>query len=330
MDISALEEILKKEPNYRIKQVKKALFSDLIESWQAISVLPLSLRKELEEKCPLEINSEAVFSKDKKTIKVLITLKDGLAVESVLMRHQDKRNTVCLSSQIGCSVGCLFCATGQMGFKRNLSAQEIIEQALYFARYLKKENAKISNIVFMGMGEPFLNYSEVLKAIEILNDENSFGLGARRISISTVGITEGIIQLAKDQPQINLAVSLHAPNDELRTKLVPVGKKYTIEKIMTALDYYIKKTNRRVMFEYLMLEGINDDLKLAEDLTKIVKRPLCFVNLISYNPAGNFKASSNERIKKFQEVLEKNGVVVTVRYRFGKEIKGACGQLAGR
>jgi len=205
MDISALEEILKKEPNYRIKQVKKALFSDLIESWQAISVLPLSLRKELEEKCPLEINSEAVFSKDKKTIKVLITLKDGLAVESVLMRHQDKRNTVCLSSQIGCSVGCLFCATGQMGFKRNLSAQEIIEQALYFARYLKKENAKISNIVFMGMGEPFLNYSEVLKAIEILNDENSFGLGARRISISTVGITEGITQLAKDQPQINLA-----------------------------------------------------------------------------------------------------------------------------
>lgn len=298
-------------------------------------------------------------SKDKNTIKALITLKDGLKIETVLMRHKprsrasslrgkDKRNTICVSSQIGCPLACTFCATGKMGFKRNLEAWEIVEQVLFFARYLKKINEKVTNIVFMGMGEPFLNYDNVIGAIKILNDKEGFNLGARHFSISTVGIVEGIEKLAKEELQINLAISLHAPDDELRLKLMPINKKYPIKKILNAVDDYIKKTRRRVMFEYIMIENLNDSEEHAEKLAKLMKKPLYFVNLISYNftrlrptctevsagkqgfggQAGIFKPSSPSSIKRFKEILEKEGVAVTQRYRFGQDIKGACGQLA--
>ncbi len=333
MEFEKIEEVFKREPLYRLKQVKKAIFQDLIENWDEATTLPRNLRQELSKKCPIsELKAEKILtSKDGEAIKTLFKLRDDSKIESVLMKHRDGRRTVCLSSQVGCSIGCKFCATGQQGFKRNLSAGEIIEQVLFFARLIKKFKEKVSNIVFMGMGEPFLNYDNVLKAIKILNDKEEFNLGARHISISTAGITEGIEKLAKEKLQVNLAISLHASNDELRTKLMPINKKYPIEKILAAVDEYIKKTKRRVMFEYLMIDGVNDSPKLAEELAGLLKKPLYLLNLISFNPVGHsrFKSSPGWKIKKFKEILEKAGVAVTQRYRFGQEIKAACGQLAG-
>jgi 23S rRNA (adenine2503-C2)-methyltransferase len=330
MDYEILQGLFEKEPAYRLRQAKKAVFSDLAESWQEVTVLPIDLRSELEEKCPIKINGETVASKDGNTVKALIALEDGLKVESVLMRHKDGRNTVCVSCQIGCPLGCLFCATGKMGFKRNLKAGEIVSQVLFFARLLKKSGDRATNIVFMGMGEPFLNYPAVLEAIRIIKDKEGFNMGARKISVSTVGIPEGIAKLAEDEPQVNLAVSLHAPNDKLRIKLMPAGEQYTIEKVLAAVDDYIKKTNRRVMFEYLMIDGLNDSDAEAEELAGIMKKPLYLVNLISYNPVEDLKPSSSARMNKFRDILEKKGVAVTIRHRFGREVKGACGQLAGK
>lgn len=352
MNLMKIAEVLEKEPNFRLKQVKKAIFFDLIENWDEATTLPQNLRQQLSKSCPLqELKAEKILtSKDGQTIKVLFVLKDGLKVEenyffstfasvrrslvieSVLMRHIDGRRTVCVSSQVGCSIGCRFCATGQRGFKRNLSSSEIFDQVLFFARLLKKTKEKVTNIVFMGMGEPFLNYDNVLEAIKILNDKEGFNLGARHISISTVGITEGIEKLAKEKLQVNLAISFHAPNNELRTKLIPINKKYPIEKVLSAVDDYIKKTKRRVMFEYLMIDGVNNSPKQAEELAELLKKPLYFINLISFNPIGrsDFKPSPGWKIKKFKEILEKAGLSVTQRYRFGREIKAACGQLAGR
>ena len=241
MNLTKLEKVLEKEPAYRLKQVKKAAFRDLIDDWNKVSTLPLRLREKLNKGCPLLINGELFFSADQKTIKTLITLNDGLKIESVLMRHKPRsrkslteqvrygerfslrgknRNTICVSSQIGCPLDCKFCATGKMGFKRNLEVFEMVEQVIFFARYLKKTKEKVTNIVFMGMGEPFLNYENVISAIKILNDKEGFNLGARKFSISTVGITEGIKKLAEEKLQINLAISLHASNNKLRSELI--------------------------------------------------------------------------------------------------------------
>jgi len=328
MDLIQFKKLFEQEPKYRLEQAEKALFKDLIQNWQEAGVLPLNLREELNKKCPIEIPAKIFVSEDENTIKALIVLKDGLKIETVLMRHKDKRNTVCVSSQVGCPLNCSFCATGKMGFKRNLEAWEIIEQILFFARYLKKIKEKITNIVFMGMGEPFLNYQNVMEAIKILNDEKRFNLGARHFSISTIGITEGIEKLAEEKLQINLAISLHAPDDELRLKLAPTNKKYPIGKILNAVDGYIKKTRRRVMFEYTMIKDTNDSENQAKQLAKLMKKNLYFVNLISCNPTENLKPSPPSKIKKFKEILEKEKVAVTQRYRFGQDIKGACGQLA--
>ena len=215
-----------------------------------------------------------------------------------------------------------------MGLKRSLETWEIVAQVLFFARYLKKNKERVTNVVFMGMGEPFLNYQNVIESIKILNDKDGFNLGARHFSISTVGIVEGIKKLANEKLQINLAVSLHAPDNELRSELMPINKEYPIQKVLNAVDDYIKKTRRRVMFEYVMIKDLNDSIEHAKALARLIKKPLCFVNLISYNPTGTLKSSSSLRIKKFKEILEKRGVVVTQRYRFGQDIKGACGQLA--
>ena len=339
MDLNNLEKAIEREPKYRLGQIKKVLFQELIENWKEAVVLPLKLRQKLNENCPLPIKAEIFPSKTKDAIKTKITLEDGLKIESVLMRHQNSRNTVCVSSQAGCPLGCKFCATGKMGFKRNLEVWEIVEQVLFFARYLKKTKNKVTNIVFMGMGEPFLNYHNVMGAIKILNDKKGFNLGARHFSVSTVGIIEGIEKLAKEKLQINLAISLHASDDELRSRLMPINKKYPIKKILNAVDDYIKKTRRRVMFEYIMIKNLNDSEEDAKTLAKLMRKPLYFVNLILYNftrrslgeggPTGIFKSSSYLRIKKFKEILEKEGVIVTQRYRFGKDIEGACGQLIG-
>jgi len=327
MDLTQLENLLKKEHPYRLKQAKKALFVDFIEDWREADILPLLLRENLNKMCPIKINAQTLFSEDKKTAKTLITLKDGLKIESVLMKHKDGRNTVCISSQVGCPLSCSFCATGQIGFKRNLEISEIVEQVLFFSRYLKKKREKVTNNVFMGMGEPFLNYDNVIGAIRILNDKEGFNLGARHISISTVGILEGIKKLADEKLQVNLAISLHAPDDDLRSKIMPINEKYPIADLLETVDDYIIKTKRRVMFEYLMMKDLNDSDACAQKLSKLMKKPLYFVNLIYYNPTGVFKPSSSLRMKKFKEILEEDGVQVTQRYRFGQNIKAACGQL---
>ncbi|XOB40960.1 MAG: 23S rRNA (adenine(2503)-C(2))-methyltransferase RlmN [Candidatus Nealsonbacteria bacterium] len=329
MDFSCVKKVLKSQPSYRLKQAKRLVFFNLIENWNQATSFPPLLREKLDKKCSLEIKVKTFVSKNKKTIKALIKLSDGLKIESVLMKHVDKRNTVCVSSQVGCALGCVFCATGKMGFKRNLKDYEIVNQVLFFARHLKKKRQKISNIVFMGMGEPFLNYDNVISSIRTLNDKDGFNLGARSFSISTAGIVEGIQKLSKENLRINLAISLHAPNDKLRVKIMPVNKNYSISKVLKAVDDYVIKTRRKVMFEYMMIKDINDKDEHARQLIKIMKKPLYLVNLISYNPTGDFKASSPSRIKKFKEILEKAKVKVSQRYSFGQDIKAACGQLAG-
>lgn len=328
MDLIRFENLFNNEHPYRLKQAKKALFIDLIEDWRRANILPLLLRENLSKICPIKISAQTFFSKDKKTAKTLITLKDGLKIESVLMKHKDGRNTVCISSQAGCALNCSFCATGQTGFKRNLEISEIVEQVLFFARHLKKKGEKVTNNVFMGMGEPFLNYENVISAIRILNDKEGFNLGARHISISTVGILEGIKKLAEEKLQVNLAISLHAPDDDLRSRIMPINKKYPIADVFEVVDDYIGKTKRKVMFEYLMMKDLNDSDIYAQKLSKLMKKPLYFVKLISYNPTGVFKSSSSWRMKKFKEILEKEGIQVTQRYRFGQNIKAACGQLS--
>jgi len=333
MNLSKLSSLLQAEPKYRFVQVNKAVWQDFISSWQEVSSLPKNLREKLDAECPLAITAEIDKNTSKnKSVKALITLADGESIETVLIRQKDKRNTVCVSSQVGCALACEFCATGTFGFRRNLKAEEIVEQVIFWSRYLKaeKKNEKVDNIVFMGMGEPFLNYNEFIKAAKFLNNPETLNIGARRMSVSTAGITEGIKKLAGEKMQINLAISLHASNDNLRRDIMPIAQKYNLHEIFKTVDNYITKTGRRVMFEYLMMKDVNDSDKDALELVKLMKKPLYMVNLIPYNPTGRFRASNRERIEKFKKILEENGVAVTVRLSFGADISAACGQLRGR
>lgn len=333
MDLSKLSGILQTEPKFRFRQVYQALYGELISDWAQASVLPLNLRERLNQDCPLDITAEiSVDSGDKSSLKALLTWADGVSVETVLMRHRDGRHTICLSSQAGCPLGCAFCATGQGGFFRNLSADEIVQQFIFWARFLKQENKgeSINNVVFMGMGEPFLNYEQFIKAVKILNDPEKFNLGSRRMSVSTVGIVEGIKKLSTEKLQVNLAISLHAAVNSLREQLMPIAKKYSITSILKAVDEYIRKTGRRVMFEYIMIKNVNDGEDDALALAQLMKKPLYLVNLIPYNPTGKFQASSPARIKEFKKKLESLGVAVTERHSQGRGISAACGQLAGK
>lgn len=331
MNFEELKQLLKDHPAYRLKQVYSLIFHNLIESWQEATILPKDLKKNLGEK--FSLNIEAKILEEKNTKKAAIKLPDNETVETVLLRHSNDRNTVCVSSQVGCPLGCKFCATGKMKFIRNLSYSEILTQIIFFARLLKKEKEKITNIVFMGMGEPFLNYDEVMKSISFINDKNYFNIGARKISISTVGITEGIKKLSRENLQLNLAISLHAPNDKLRSEIIPINNKYSIRKILEATSNYIEKTNRRVMIEYLLIDKVNDSPELAEELANILNKQLdklFFVNLIKYNPTGDLMPSQKNDISKFKNILEKNNIQVVERFRFGTNINAACGQLASQ
>ncbi len=368
MNFDKIDKILSGEPKFRSKQVKQLIWRDLIESWDEATTLPIELRKKLTEECPLEIKAEVFPDKDGRSVKALISLEDGLNVETVLMRHKKDavlrvprgaplagRNTVCVSSQIGCPLGCIFCATGKMGFKRNLTAGEITEQVLWWARWLdhglralETDNAdnvihptptlplagegknRVNNVVFMGMGEPFLNYNSVSEAIKILNDDNLLGIGARHISVSTAGIVEGMEKMVEDMPQINLAISLHAPSDKLRQELMPIAKKYPLAQLMAGAADYVERTNRKLMFEYIMIKGVNDSPGQARELIKLMDNRLYFVNLIVYNKTGELIPSPAGQVKNFKDLLMKAGVQTLERYRFGQEIKGACGQLVAK
>lgn len=325
MDLETLSQILVNQPSFRLKQAKKAIFSDLIKNWDEASNLPKNLREELKKSCPLEIQAE--IKTDTDSSKALITLEDGSEIETVLMKS-DSRNAVCVSCQVGCPLKCSFCATGRLGLTRSLTASEIVEQVLLWARM-----CEIDNVTFMGMGEPFLNYDEVMKAIKILNDKDGFNLGARHISISTSGIIEGINRLADEPLQLNLALSLHAPNTILRGQLMPINKTYPLDQVLKAIKNYINKTNRKVMIEYVMIAGINDSEANAKELAKLLKnalRHLFMVNLIEYNPTDRFLPSSRDAISKFKQILEDEGINVTQRFKFGRKIFGACGQLVAK
>ncbi len=331
MNLENLDKILRDEPKFRLIEAKRDVFVNLIETWNEAKFIPAPLREKLGKEFPLEINGQIFRSKDGKTVKALIFLDDGERIESVLMMAP-KRATICVSSQVGCPMGCKFCATGKLGFTRNLTSGEIIAQILFFARFLKSDETgrKITNVVFMGMGEPFLNYDNVITAIKILNDKNGLNIGARHISISTSGVIPGIKKLQEENLQVNLAISLHAPLNKLRSSLMPINDRYPLEDLMAAVKEYVEATNRKVMFEYLLIDGINDTEECARALAGLMRNPLYMVNLIPYNSTGGFRESPPQTIKKFKESLENQGVNVTQRFRFGRDIDAACGQLAAK
>ena len=319
------------EPSYRAGQVWEGIYKHLVDDPGQLTSIPKALREKFIEFFTFSHLTEGtrVVSRDKQTVKTLFRLPDGTAIESVLMKY-DERNTLCISTQSGCAMGCVFCATGQMGFARSLTRGEIIEQVLYFARELKRENQVVTNIVIMGMGEPFHNYDEVMAAIDRLNDSKGFNLGARRFTISTVGIIPGIEKFTQAKTQVNLAISLHAANDELRSTLLPVNRKYPLSQLIPSCREYVDQTHRRLTFEWALIDGVNDSILDAEELSNLIKGLLCHVNIIPLNPTKKYvgRSTSRERAVAFQSALTSNGIPCTIRLRRGIEINAGCGQLA--
>lgn len=320
------------EPSFRAKQMLQGLYNKLYASFDEFDAIPKSLRETLDEAfeiAPLSLQSR-VFSKSGDTEKVLFETHDHHLIEAVLMRFE-RRNTLCISTQVGCPMGCAFCATGQQGFARNLSMGEILAQFIHFQRALRKDDDTLRNIVFMGMGEPFLNYDNVSNALNALSDPERLGIGARRITVSTVGVIPRIAQFGQDHPQVNLAISLHAPDDTLRSQLLPANHQFPLDKLMKSCREYIADTNRKVTFEYALIDHINDTPEHAHAFAKLLKDMLSIVNLITLNPskAYPYPGSSHERVQAFRDILVSHGVRVTVRLRRGIEINAGCGQLAG-
>ena len=316
---------------YRVKQVLHAIYHEGKSDYQAMTVLPKSLRDLLQTHVPILSFTvvREVKSSTEDTVKTLFKMKDGKLVEGVLMRFKDGRNSVCVSSQVGCGLKCAFCATGTMGFIRNLTAEEIADQVLYFDQYLKKQNSRVDHVIFMGMGEPLLNYEEVMKAIRTLNDPDCLGIAARHITVSTSGIIPGIEKLTAEPLQINLAVSLHTPDQALREKIMPIAKAYKLPALMAAINNYIAKTHHRISYEYVMLKETNDSAELARRLGKLIRGQRCHVNLIPYNETYlGFKNAGKSRIDQFREIIESFDIPVTVRVSLGQDISAACGQLA--
>lgn len=334
MDIKVLKTFLAErgEPAYRLAQAKRAFFVDLGADWDSVTVYSKPLREACREQIEWNVLKEVrtVVSEKGDTVKTLFECRDGSKIEAVLMRHEDGRNTVCASSQVGCAMACAFCATGTMGLKRNLSIPEIVEQVVHFSRWLKPQNDYVSGLVMMGMGEPFHNYDNVIAALRQLNDKDGLNLGARHMSISTCGIVPGILKLADEPLQVNLAISIHAGTNEVRDTFMPVNKVYPLEKLMAAVHTYMEKTNRKVMFEYLLLDGINDRKSDANALARLLAHDhrLSHVNVIKYHPTEAFEPSPRENRVAFVEWLEERGISATHRVTFGEDIDAACGQLA--
>jgi len=319
------------EPKYRSQQIWKGIYQSLWQRADDFTPLPKALRLKLFDHftfshlTPVKTSD----STDGETRKILFQLPDKHLVETVKMQYS-KRRTLCISTQSGCAMGCVFCATGQMGFLRNLSTGEIIEQILFFARTLAVGGDRITNIVFMGMGEPFHNYDNVMRAIEILNQPDGMNLGSRRFTISTVGLVPQIRKLTGERLRVNLAVSLHAADDELRTSMLPVNNKYPLGILMESLDEYMRITKRRVTFEWALINGVNDTPDQARKLSNLLRGKLAHVNLIPLNITSKYrgKASSRKRQEEFKSILESNSIPCSVRLRRGIDIQAGCGQLA--
>jgi 23S rRNA (adenine2503-C2)-methyltransferase len=335
MTLQTALEVLHKEraPAYRSRQLTHAVYTELADRWDEVTALPRPLRERLERDAPLRTLTEQASQRaEDGTIKLQLRTHDGYPLEAVAMSHGPRR-TVCLSSQSGCALACTFCATGRMGLGRNLTPDEISEQLLRLARLLRDEqDARISNVVMMGMGEPFHNYDEVLAFCRLANDPNGFGLGARSIAISTAGWVPGIDRLAAEPLQVKLAISLHAPNDDVRASLMPVNKRYPVEAVMEACKRYREATHRRVFIEYLLLHGVNDSPPHADELARLLHAtaPGGFhVNLIVYNPtSADYRASDPSRVAGFRHMLERRKVDHSLRQSRGRDIDAACGQLA--
>ena len=318
------------EPTYRAEQIWGWLYKRFEPDVQGMANLPAGLRGRLAQHMrvtPLSLVT-GLTSRDHQTEKCLFELPDGARIESVLM-HYERRHTVCVSTQVGCAVRCPFCATGQGGFVRDMSVGEIVAQVMHFAHAVSKRNQHISNVVFMGMGEPLLNYDATLSAVRRLNDARGFGLRARAMTISTVGVVPGIRRLSQEREQIGLAISLHAPHNELRDRLVPMNRRYPLEVLIEACQLYVAATGRRITFEYALMDGINDDIETARQLAHLIGSLLAQVNLIRLNPtpASEYQPSPAGRVRAFQDELKSRGVEATVRLRRGLEINAGCGQL---
>lgn len=321
------------EPRYRVRQIQRAIYHDLVSDYEAISTIPKKLRASLAHSIPLQPLQpvDSMISPDKRTRKTLFRLPDGETIEAVLLFY-DERRTVCLSTQVGCAVGCSFCATGTGLLTRDLTAGEIVAQALHFASKLREQEERLTNIVYMGMGEPFLNYEATMKSFRILNDPDGFALGARNFTLSTVGIIPGIERFTREGVQANLAVSLHSGDNVLRNRLVPINRRYPLEELIRTCRAYIEQTHRRVTFEVALIDGMNDSPEDARKVAALLSGLLCHVNLIPLNPVPSspLRPSSRERIAAFARALEEAGIPVTVRLGRGVEIRAGCGQLRAR
>ncbi len=352
LDVDEITNLLKEwnEPSYRAKQIWQGLYQHFYDSPEQFTNLPKPLRERLAGHLTFSPFKVKIYqdSSDGSTRKTLFELPDRNLIEAVLMRYGDpadnpqiiasptgrgakNRRTLCISTQAGCAMGCVFCATGQMGFKRHLSSGEIIAQVIYYARMLKQENQNVTNIVLMGMGEPFHNYDNTLEAIDRLNDPEGYNFGARRFTISTVGLVPMIRRFADEKRQVNLAISLHAADDESRVSMLPINKKYKIDEVIDACHYYVAQTGRRVTFEWALIHGVNDTPEVARKLVSKLKGLLCHVNAIPLNPTAGFegRATDRQRAALFKETLEQAGIPCTIRMKRGIDIQAGCGQLAG-
>jgi len=321
------------QPKFRAAQVFDWLYKKRVETVEEMTNLPQNLRDLLAANfnfTTLKERRKQVASKDK-TTKFLFEMADGNLIETVLMYHK-YGCSVCVTTQVGCRIGCKFCASTLNGLIRNLEAGEIIAQVLKVQKHLDETDERVSHIVVMGIGEPFENYGALSKFIHVVNHDKGLNIGSRHITVSTSGIVPRIYDFTNDHPQVAFAISLHAPNDELRTSLMPVNRAYPLEKLMEASRHYIKTTNRRLTFEYGLIKNVNDTVECAKELSRLLKGMNCHVNLIpiNYVPERGFDKTPVEHINKFEEILNKNGVNATVRREMGSDIDAACGQLRAK
>lgn len=318
-------------PAFRANQIWTGLYKNFWNSPEQFSTLPRDLKDKLGEYFIFNSITPSLIlnSTDGQTTKILFSLADGKQVETVLMRYE-RRRTLCISTQVGCAMGCTFCATGQMGFSRHLTSGEIIAQVMFFAKMLHENLESVTNIVIMGMGEPFHNYSNTMNAVDRLNDPDGYNFGARRITISTSGLVPAIKKFASEKRQINLAVSLHSSTDEARTNMMPINKSYNLAELIDACREYTDLTGRRITFEWALINGVNDSTEEAVRLAGLLKGMLCHVNAIPLNPTTGYngKATTKDRAENFKSVLEQNGIPCTIRIRRGIDIQAGCGQLA--
>lgn len=329
MERKELDELVRSlgEPAYRGKQIARWIYARGARRFEEMSDLPAALRARLAEAAEVGRGEVALRQEAADgTVKLLLALSDDRRIETVVLPYEE-RTSVCISSQVGCPVGCVFCATATMGFGRNLSAGEIVDQVL-----TAKEQApggRLTHVVVMGMGEPLLNYEALIKGLRLMHEE--VGLSYRHLTVSTSGHVPGIRRLAEEGIPVTLALSLHAPNDELRAQLIPLSKKWGVQAVMEAVREYTERTGRRVTLEYLLLAKVNDELEHAEQLARLCRGMITHVNLIPWNPADSFtrfEAPSRNRVRAFRQALEERGITVTQRVERGQDIAAACGQLA--